>query len=182
MLQHTITYDDFDGNERTETFFFHLTQSSIVEIAMDVLGFDAGPNIDVNAILDRIIARGNASEVMATFRSLIEKSVGVKSDDGVRFVQDKDFVDGFMQSNAYQELFMHLMTDEKFRDDFFEKALPPKLAQKFSQVRNEPREYTTEELMAMDDEAFYNYAGDLRHMTPANLAVAMQRKNRASAV
>jgi hypothetical protein len=181
MLEHTITYDDFNGNERTDTFFFHLTESSIVEIAMDVLGFDAPPDITVSKILDQIIARGNASEVMKTFKSLIEKSVGQKSEDGRRFIQTQDVVDDFMQSNAYQNLFMHLMTNEQFRNDFFEKALPPKLAEKFSQVRNEPREYTTEELMAMDDEQFYNYAGDVRHMSPTNLAVAMQRKNRAVA-
>lgn len=181
MLEHTITYDDFDGNERTDTFFFHLTPSSITEIAMDVLGFDAPPDINVQKILERIIARGNASEILNTFKSLIEKAVGIKSEDGRRFIQTKEITDNFMQSNAFQELFMRLMQDEKFRDDFFEGVLPPKLAEKFSQVRNEPNEYTTEQLMAMDDEQFYNYAGDLRHMTPANLAVAMQRKNRAVA-
>lgn len=181
MLQHTITYEDFNGNERTDSFYFHLAPSSLTEIAMDVLGFDTGPDVDVQKILERIVARGNASEVMATFKGLIEKSVGLKSEDGLRFVQDKDFVDGFMQSNAYQELFMRLMTDEKFRDDFFEGALPSKLARKWSQVRNEPQQYTNEELLTMDEDKFYEIAGDIKHMSPGHLAIAMQRKNRASA-
>lgn len=181
MLEHTITYDDFNGNERTDKFYFHLAESSIVEIAMDVLGFDVGPNVDVQKILERIVARGNAGEVMRTFRSLIEKSVGQKSEDGRRFDQSPEIVNEFMQSNAYQNLFMHLMTDPEFRDDFFEKALPPKLAQKFSQARNEPHEYSTDELLAMDDEKFYDIAGDIKKMSPAHLAIAMQRKNKASA-
>lgn len=176
-----MTYDDFDGNVRTDTFFFHLSPSSIVEIAMNVLGVDVGPDVDVQKVMEAIVARGNASEIMSTFRSFIEKSIGMKSEDGRRFIQTPDIVDSFMESNAYQDLFMSLMVDEEFRETFFEGILPPKLAAKYSQVRNEPRSYTTDQLLAMDDEEFYNIAGDIKHMTPGHLAIAMQRKNRTSA-
>jgi len=177
MLELPITYEDFDGNERTDTFFFHLSQTSITEIVMGVLGFDAPKEVDVEEILKAIVARGNAAEIISTFQNFIRKSVGMKSADGVRFVQDPDFVNGFMESNAYQELFMRLMQDDEFRDKFFLGILPAKLAEKAVQARNQPHQYSDRELLEMDEEQFRRVAGtDPMGMSKEHLLIAMRRK------
>ena len=38
MLKKTITYTDYNGNERTEDFYFNLTKAEVVEMEMSTSG------------------------------------------------------------------------------------------------------------------------------------------------
>ena len=38
MLKKTITYTDFDDNERTEDFYFHLSKAEIAEMELSENG------------------------------------------------------------------------------------------------------------------------------------------------
>ena len=48
MIKKTVTYTDFDGNERTEDFFFHLTEQELTEWQFSI---DGG----LSGALERII-------------------------------------------------------------------------------------------------------------------------------
>ena len=48
MIKKTVTYTDFDGNERTEDFYFHLTEQELTEWELSV---DGG----LSGVLTRII-------------------------------------------------------------------------------------------------------------------------------
>lgn len=177
MLEKPITYTDFNGVERTDTFFFHLSESALTGIVMGVLGFDAPAEVNVNEVLQAIVARGNANEIISTFEDIIRKSVGQKSADGIRFIQTDDIVDRFMQSNAFQELYLMLLQSDEFRQEFFTGILPAKLAAKAVQARNQPREYSRDELLRMDEREFRNVVGPEKDMSRDHLLIAMQRKN-----
>lgn len=178
MIEIPITYTDFNDEERTEVFHFHLSQTAIAEIAMMVMGMNVGPEVDVEEVLKAIVTRGNPTEIIETFQGIIRKSVGEKSEDGRRFDQSPAVVNGFMQSNAYQELFMRLMTEDSFRDEFLIGMLPSKLAEKAVQARNEPKQYSRAELLRMDDAQFRRVVGEDKDMSREHLLVAMERKNR----
>ena len=38
MLKKTMTYTDFDGNERTEDFYFNLSKAEVTEMELGVTG------------------------------------------------------------------------------------------------------------------------------------------------
>ena len=38
MLKRTMTYTDYDGNERTEDFYFNLTKAELLEMSLSITG------------------------------------------------------------------------------------------------------------------------------------------------
>lgn len=104
MLKKTITYVDYDGNERTETFHFNLTKAEIAEMELSVEG-------GISKLIEKIVEDQNGKQIIEIFKDIILKSYGEKSPDGKRFVKNQELRDGFSQTEAYSELFMELATD-----------------------------------------------------------------------
>lgn len=117
MLKKSITYTDFEGNERTEEFYFNLTKSEIIEMEMSEVG-------GMSKMLERIVAEQNGKEIIATFKMLIGKSYGEKSPDGKRFIKNQELTDAFMQTGAYDELFMELVSDTDKATEFINGIIP----------------------------------------------------------
>lgn len=103
MLPKTITYTDYNGVERTETFYFNLSKSELTRWAMSVEG-------GLHERLQRIIDAKDNVAVMKEFDNIIARSYGVKSDDGRRFEKSKQITEEFMQTPAYDQLYMELIT------------------------------------------------------------------------
>lgn len=117
MLKKTITYTDFNGNERKEDFYFNLTKAEVVEMEMGVNG-------GYSEMLQRIVAAQDAPTIMETFKNFIKKSYGIKSLDGVRFEKSEEISNAFMQSEAYSVLFMEICTDADAAAKFVNAILP----------------------------------------------------------
>jgi hypothetical protein len=103
MLPKTITYTDYNGVERTETFYFNLSKSELTRWAMSVEG-------GLHERLQRIIDAKDNVAVMREFDNIIARSYGVKSDDGRRFMKSEKITEEFMQTPAYDQLYMDLIT------------------------------------------------------------------------
>lgn len=117
MLKKTITYEDLNGMTRTEDFYFNLTRTELIEMELTA---DGGMASHIQRIVD---AKDNPS-IMREFNSLIKKSYGKKSDDGRRFIKSAEISEAFMQSPAYDVLFMELMTSEEAASKFVNAILP----------------------------------------------------------
>lgn len=104
MLKKTISYTDFDGNKRTEDFYFNLTKAEVTEMEMSTEG-------GLSKMLEKIVATQETKRVIEVFKDLILKSYGEKSPDGKRFIKNQELRDSFAQNEAYSELFMELATD-----------------------------------------------------------------------
>lgn len=111
MLKKTITYTDYDGVERTESFYFNLSKAEIVEMEIGAAG-------GWREKMQRIIDAKDAPTLMREFKKLIMMSYGKKSDDGRRFIKSKELSEEFVQTEAYNQLFMELVTDAKAAADF----------------------------------------------------------------
>ena len=61
---------------------------------------------------------------MEAFTSIIRKAYGVKSPDGKRFIKSDELSDEFMQTEAYSDLFMTLITDAQAAADFVNGVMP----------------------------------------------------------
>lgn len=117
MYKKTVTYEDYDGIERTETFYFNLTKAELTK-------FNASESGGLKAKLEQMIALKDAKAIMETFESILEMSYGEKSLDGRKFMKSKDIFEEFKSTMAYDKIFMELVTDEKASLDFINGILP----------------------------------------------------------
>jgi hypothetical protein len=117
MLKKTITYVDFDGNERTETFYFNLTQAEIAEMELSTKGGLADK-------INRIIEAQDNETIVLMFKDIIGKSYGEKSADGKYFVKNNEVRTAFMQTQAYSNLFMELASDPDAAAAFINGIVP----------------------------------------------------------
>ena len=123
MYAKKITYEDFDGNKLTETFYFNLTKAEIVEMQLSTSGGFAEK-------IQKIIDAQEVPEIIKTFKELILASYGEKSPDGKHFLKKRDghrLSDDFAETNAYSVLFMELATDANAASEFINKIVPADL-------------------------------------------------------
>ena len=104
MLKKTVTYVDYNGNERTEDHYFNLTRAEVTEMEMSVSG-------GLAEMIKRIVAAQDGKQIIETFKDLILRAYGEKSPDGRRFIKNQELRDAFAQTEAYSQIFMELATD-----------------------------------------------------------------------
>lgn len=120
MYKRTISYTDYNGVERTEDFYFNLTQAEVTEMELSV---DGG----LVEMIKRIVAAQDGKQIIATFKDMILRAYGEKSPDGKYFIKNQEIRDRFAQTEAYSKLFMELATDAKAASAFVEAIIPKKV-------------------------------------------------------
>lgn len=123
MIKKTITYEDYNGVERTENFYFNLNKAEVLEMEM---GTEGGMTESIQKIVDA----KDAPAIIRVFKDLVLKAYGVKSDDGRRFIKSKELSEAFSQTEAYSQIFMELATDADAAAKFVNGIIPADLAQK----------------------------------------------------
>lgn len=127
MLKETITYVDYNGNERTEDFYFNLEEAEIMEMEMGVTG-------GLAEMIERVVKAQDAPTIIKIFKDLVLRAYGVKSPDGKRFIKNDEIRDSFAQSPAYSKVFMKLATDSDAASAFVNGIIPDHLSKKASQT------------------------------------------------
>lgn len=117
MLKKTITYEDYNGVERTEDFYFNLTKAEIMEMEMGTSGGMA-------EMIQRIVKAQDAPAIIKIFKDLVLKAYGQKSPDGKRFIKSDELREEFVQTEAYSQIFMELATDADAAAKFVNGIMP----------------------------------------------------------
>jgi hypothetical protein len=117
MLKKTITYIDYDGNSRTEDFYFNLSKAEVTEMELSA---DGG----LSKMLEKIVASQDNKRIMEIFKDIIIKAYGEKSPDGKRFIKNDALREAFTQTEAYTELFMELATNAEAASAFVNGIVP----------------------------------------------------------
>ena len=117
MLTKTVTYTDYDGQERTETFYFNLTKAELTKLQYKHPG-------GYGEYLKRITESKENAQIMQAFEDLVDLSYGVKSEDGKRFIKNETVLEEFKQTEAYSELFVELLTNVDAATAFANGILP----------------------------------------------------------
>lgn len=201
MLKKTITYKDYNGNEQTETLYFHLNKTDVVELIWLLPKLQAwqdkvrGP--------ERMLTMEETLQFYEIMKTLVEASYGERSEDGREFAKSKELFAKFRQRAAYDAFVMSLFENPLEGIDFMvnvwpddlvayspeakeamEKAMaivhlpesvpepaPPVPAKKFE-------DYTDAELTSMPQAEFEALLPASMHdWTRKQLTVAFQRKN-----
>ena len=117
MIKKTITYTDYNGNERTEDFYFNLSKAEVVELEVSTNG-------SLIQTIEKIVAEQDREKIVEIFKDLILTAYGEKSLDGKKFVKNQELRDSFSQTEAYVELFMELATNEAAAVAFVNGIIP----------------------------------------------------------
>lgn len=121
MLKKTITYEDFNGVERTEDFYFNFTQAEIADMELGTAG-------GLSEMIQRIVSAQDIPAIVNVFKELVLKAYGVKSPDGKRFMKKdangRPLSAEFEETNAYSQLYMELASDAKKASEFVNAIVP----------------------------------------------------------
>lgn len=117
MISKTVTYVDFNGVERTETYNFHLTQAELVSMENSVEG-------GLASRLQEIVNAKDGAGVADILKKLILESYGVKSPDGRRFIKNDKVREEFAQTQAFSDLYMSFLADPDLANAFIKGILP----------------------------------------------------------
>jgi hypothetical protein len=117
MLKREIKYEDFDGNEQTDIFYFNISKPEMVELEVE---YPEG----LKGFIEKIIETKDNKELINQFKRIILLAYGKKSDDGKRFIKNDELREEFSQTAAYQALFIELATVDNAAADFITGILP----------------------------------------------------------
>lgn len=127
MLKKTITYTDYDGMERTEDFWFNLSKTELTKLDAELPG-------GVLGVLRKIIDKKDRKALVDFIETLILRSYGEKTLDGKRFVKTPEMAEEFMQTPAYDELFMSILSDTDSQTNFINGVIPQSMAKEIEQT------------------------------------------------
>ena len=117
MLKKTISYFDYDGNERTEDYWFNLSKAECMEMELSING-------GMENLINKIISEKDNEKIVKIFKEIILKSYGEKSPDGKYFRKSEKLSSDFASTEAYSNLFMELATDADAAAKFITAVLP----------------------------------------------------------
>ena len=117
MLKKTLTFEDYNGETRTEDFYFNLTKAELAEMELRVGG-------GMEAMINRMINERDSDKLTTMFKDIILSAYGEKSLDGRRFIKSQELIDSFVQTEAYSDLFISLISDQKEVESFIRGIMP----------------------------------------------------------
>lgn len=132
MLKKTIKYVDYKGNEREEDFYFNITKSELVEMELAQKG-------GMSEYLEKITKAQTKDELVLWFKKIILKAYGEKSEDGRRFMKSDEIAKAFSETEAFNQLYMELITDEGKAADFVNAIVPTFTEEELGQLSEKPK-------------------------------------------
>lgn len=121
MVTKTITYTDYNGETRTETLHFNLTQMELTEMAY-------ADRENLTDILNKAIAENDTGTIVRFLKKFIISAYGEKSSDGRFFLKSEEKKNSFACSAAFSALFEQLASSEKDIEAFITRVVPSSLA------------------------------------------------------
>jgi hypothetical protein len=104
MLKKEVTYEDFNGEQQTETLWFHVSKSEMIQLNFE-------ENLGSLAAMVKA-KKANEQDILRAFKKIVGLAYGVKSEDGRRFHKDPAQTADFLNSQAYDALFMDILTGD----------------------------------------------------------------------
>jgi len=117
MYKRTITYENFEGQEIKEDFYFNLSKAEMMEMELKEAG-------GMSRKLQTIVDSKDSPAIIAMFKELIMLSYGEKSPDGRRFIKSPELSKEFSETNAYSDFYMLLAMDAEVATEFINSIIP----------------------------------------------------------
>lgn len=143
MLVRTITFTDWNDNERTEDFCFNFTKTELTK-------FENSKGGGLTEWIRRIVQAQDNKAILDTFDEIIKATYGVKSLDGRTFIKNDKVYEEFKGTGAYDILFMEIVTDAGKASEFLAGCLPKEFREDAKKKMDEEiAKYTTNDASAI---------------------------------
>lgn len=123
MLKKTITYEDLNGDEVTDTFHFNFTKLELLETDLKLEGLED--------TVRRLTETQDSQQAYKLFKDIILSAYGEKSPDGKYFLKEDDngrpLSRKFAASPACSEMIIEFLQKPEEGAAFIEACLPAKL-------------------------------------------------------
>lgn len=129
MIKKTVTYTDYNGVERTESFYFHFSEAEILDMEMSTEGGFAER-------VQRIVDAKQQTELLKVIKQFVYDAYGVKSEDGKRFMKNDEVKAAFIESPAYSQIFMEMLSNDKIASEFINGVVPSNMKDKLAELVN----------------------------------------------
>lgn len=133
MIKKTVTYNDYNDVERTEDFYFNLTETELSQMALGTKG-------DLGEIINGIIKAKDVPAIADYFKKLLEMSYGVKTADGRGFRKSAELLEDFKACPAYDIIYMSLARDENAAAEFVNGIMPKSVREEAAKPALKPVE------------------------------------------
>lgn len=127
MYKKTIKYVDYDGNERTEDFYFNLTETELTEYQYSEPG-------GMLALIEKVVNTNEYTKLIPLWKKIILMAYGEKSPDGRRFIKSEELSTAFSQTEAYNVMFMEFAQNAEAASEFVNAVLPKSINEKEAQT------------------------------------------------
>ena len=125
MLKQEITYEDFNGDTRTETFYFNYTRPELLEWEVSEKG-------GMRKMIQAIVKAEAQKEIVDVFKTFLLNAYGEKSDDGRKHKKTQELKDDFASTAAYAAFYMQLAEDADLAARFINGVVPKGMAQELT--------------------------------------------------
>lgn len=117
MLKKTIKYENFNGEEIIEDFYFNITKNEVLQMELQTPG-------GYSAKIREMYNKKDTPTIMKNMEEIVLNAYGVKSADGRTFVKNDKVREEFKSTNAYSELMFELLTDADKAVAFIKGVMP----------------------------------------------------------
>lgn len=127
MLKRALTYENFNGEQVTDTLYFNLTSTELISLESSYEG-------GLEQAIKQIIENENVREIISQFQKIILMAYGQRTEDGKRFIKSDKIKEEFSQTAAYDALFMELASDPEKATIFINAIIPKKLVEEVAKA------------------------------------------------
>lgn len=128
MIKKTITFEDLEGRQRSEDFYFNLTKAEILELQFSRVGGFAES-------LEAIVKASSTKDILGIFKTIILKAYGKRDFDNGHFIKTDELSEAFSHSEAFSNLLFELLDNELAAGEFINNLMPANLRAEVEDAR-----------------------------------------------
>lgn len=113
MIKKTIRYEDLEGNEVEDDFYFHFNKLELTKLAAEYEKRGGIENYFMN-----LVKTQDAVALIDLVQDLVKGAYGKRSDDSRSFIKNELVLSEFTGREAYDNLVMELATNPTSLDEF----------------------------------------------------------------
>ena len=130
MLKKTISYTNYNGQQRVRDLYFNLNKYEFTQM---LVGED---NVPFQDYLQQLVDTRDASQMVRVIKDILLLAYGIKSSDGERFEKSDQLRKEFEESAAFSECYIQLAQDNAELLKFVWGIMPPDLRPDESIIRD----------------------------------------------
>jgi hypothetical protein len=127
MFKKTMTFEDLDGNEVTDTFYFNFNKKELAEMIEFGNLEEKMEKLSMPVEKSGLTQQENTKMAYDIFQDWILDSYGQKSADNLSFDKNETIRNYWRGHVAFVELIWEMIENPKLATEFIEACMPPKM-------------------------------------------------------